>query len=210
VLASDPTPGSFASSEAGAFLSLPGNHRWAWRRPFASAGLPSRWWKGVEIRKIGGDEPLVTAIEVFSPTNKTDPRGRRAYPNKREAYYDASVNVVEIDLLCAGEDLIDIDLEYIPLDMASPYKACVRSAGATTFGSEDELYPISLRERLPKIAIPLRPTDADIPLDLQALIDQAYELGRYAARLDYSKPLRPPLSPGDAAWAADCIRSRQS
>ena len=42
----------------------------------------------------------MTAIEVISPTNKADPRGRRRYRRKRRAYYDARANVVEID--CCG------------------------------------------------------------------------------------------------------------
>lgn len=158
----------------------------------------------IEVRKIGGDEPLVTAIEVISPTNKNDARGRRTYVAKRESYYDAGVNVVEIDLLRAGEPLIDVPWGSLQRELITPYRACVRR-----FRPDDiELgyFPLRLRERLPRIAIPLRATDDDVPLDLQAPIDEAYRIGRYGQRLDYGKPPRPPLSEEDAAWAADLVK----
>jgi hypothetical protein len=41
------------------------------------------------------------------------------------------------------------------------------------------LYLLPLRERLPSIAIPLRPQDRDVVLDLQHVVDEAYERGRY-------------------------------
>jgi len=37
---------------------------------------------------------------------------------------------------------------------------------------------VPLRQRLPAIRVPLRETDADVPLDLQALIEQVYRHGR--------------------------------
>jgi hypothetical protein len=54
---------------------------------------------------------------------------------------------------------------------------------------------------LPAIRIPRRQTDTDIALDLQALIDQAYEDGRYGDDIDYREDAEPPLSPDDARWA---------
>jgi hypothetical protein len=63
------------------------------------------------------------------------------------------------------------------------------------------VYRIPLRERLPAIRIPLRPADPDAVLDIQTLVDQAYQDGRYDD-IDYSEPFRPPLDPEDAAWAA--------
>jgi hypothetical protein len=52
---------------------------------------------------------------------------------------------------------------------------------------------------LPVVSIPLRPTDADVPLDLQPLIDQCHERGRYY-RLEYKAPLDPPLAAEESAW----------
>jgi hypothetical protein len=42
-------------------------------------------------------------------------------------------------------------------------------------------------------------------LNLQPLVPQAYERGRYH-RLDYSRPLDPPLSPAEAEFAERVLR----
>ena len=52
---------------------------------------------------------------------------------------------------------------------------------------------MSLWQRLPIIKIPLRPGDADVPLDLQALVDQCYRNGGYEGTLDYAVDPDPPL-----------------
>jgi Protein of unknown function (DUF4058) len=57
---------------------------------------------------------------------------------------------------------------------------------------------------LPTIPIPCRATDEDVPLALQPLIDQIYLDGGHDD-IDYTKPLREPLSPEDAAWAEGLV-----
>ena len=69
------------------------------------------------------------------------------------------------------------------------------------------IYRAGLAERLPVIPIPLRETDSDVTLDLQALIDQCYRNGRYDD-LDYKAEPNPPLDPPDAAWADELLRSK--
>jgi Protein of unknown function (DUF4058) len=63
-----------------------------------------------------------------------------------------------------------------------------------------------LRERLPVIRVPLRESDADVPLDLQALIAHVYRHGRYDD-IDYAVPPVPPLDGTDAVWADELLRS---
>src|SRR5947209_7041952 len=41
------------------------------------------------------------------------------------------------------------------------------------------LWPIGLRERLPVIPVPRTPPDADVPLDLQALLQRVYDAADY-------------------------------
>jgi hypothetical protein len=158
----------------------------------------------VAIRSIGGGEPLITAIELISPTNKVEARGRKQYRRKRLAYYEAGANVVEIDLLRAGRPLIDVPWEKVEAAKLTPYRAVVRRA-ADAGPLEVEYYPMSLRERLPAIRVPLRGTDRDVAIDLQQPLDQIYARGRYDTRLNYHGALAPPLSPDDAAWAAERI-----
>ena len=160
----------------------------------------------VVIRSLARGEPLVTAIEVISPTNKSDPRARRRYRRKRRAYYDARANVVEIDLLRAGRPVVDVPWDRVSAELLTPYRAAVRrGADPDVPDVEAEYYPMPLRERLPIIRVPLRVGDADLALDLQRPVDQAYARGRYDLRLDYATPPRPPLSPDDAAWAAERV-----
>jgi hypothetical protein len=119
--------------------------------------------------------------------------------------------VLEIDLIRAGRHLIDIPPDDIPIDLITPYKACVHR-GVVEDDDEDgparitaEYYPLPLRSPLPTIALPLRTTDPDLPLELQRSIDEVYASGQYGTKIDYARPLDPPLSPADAAWAAERI-----
>ncbi len=50
-----------------------------------------------------------------------------------------------------------------------------------------------LREPLPSIKVPLRPTDADAVIDLQSLLAKAYRNGAYDD-IDYTRPPIPPLA----------------
>jgi hypothetical protein len=112
------------------------------------------------------------------------------------------VNLVEIDLVRAGEWVFSADESLLPPRKRTSYMVCVFRAIRPW---ERAFYLLPLREPLPGIAIPLRPQDRDVALALQPVVDQAYERGRYD-RTDYRQPLDPPLSPDDAAWAEGILR----
>ena len=158
----------------------------------------------VAIRSVDGGEPLITAIELVSPKNKVEARGRKQYRRKRLAYYDAGANVVEIDLLRTGRPVIDVPWEKVDAAKLTPYRAVVRRA-ADTDPLEVEYYPMPLRDRLPAIRVPLRVGDQDVALDLQRPLERIYERGRYDNRIDYGAALSPPLPPADAVWAAERV-----
>ena len=63
-----------------------------------------------------------------------------------------------------------------------------------------------LRTRLPVIRLPLRSTDPDVPLDLQAVIEQCYRNGGYDEDIDYRVEPDPPLDVADAHWADTLLR----
>ena len=152
-----------------------------------------RW---VEIRDRDGSR-LVTAIELLSPSNKR-PGGTGAdYLRKRNGFLDAGVNFVEIDLLRGGTTM--------PLDPspAGPYYAAVRRAGAE-YGTI-EVWDVGLRDPLPTIPVPLSPPDADVPLDLQAVVSATYDAAAYGPAL-YDRRLDPPLGEADAAWADEVLK----
>jgi hypothetical protein len=158
----------------------------------------------IVIKSLEDHDSVITVIEVLSPTNKIDRRGRRAYFDKREDYYRSGASLVEIDLLRAGADLVDVPFDEFPEHLLTPYKAVVRRAFPLS-RTQAEYYALPLRQALSRIAIPLRRIDTDVVLDLQLAIDEAYKRGRYGTRLDYGKSPRPSLSTDDAAWAAELI-----
>lgn len=70
-----------------------------------------------------------------------------------------------------------------------------------------EMYPVSMRTRLPVIRIPLRSTDPDVLLDLQLVVNDAYDRGGYDI-IDYRTSPVPPLKPDDEAWARQHLTER--
>jgi hypothetical protein len=155
----------------------------------------------IEVRRLRGDRPLVSAVEVFSPTNKSDRHARAEYSRERADYLAAKVNLMEIDLLRGGRHLIGVSRAVVRA-AATAYRLAVNRGGAT----EVDFYPIGLRERLPLVRLPIGPGPSQsVVLDLQQPIDHVYHRGRYDVEIDYARPLRPLLSIEDAAWAADRV-----
>ena len=157
----------------------------------------------IEIIHAGDESTVITAIEVVSLANKGTTQSRREYEQKRDEYHAAGVSTIEIDLLRAGPHVVGVPLGYLTGHLLTPYKVCVHR-GWKIGAYEAEYYPIPLNARLPRIRVPLRQTDADVGLDLQLLLNTAYARGRYE-QTNYSRLLDPPLSPDDAAWAAEQI-----
>ena len=145
---------------------------------------------------------VITIIEVLSPSNKKPGDGRIQYLRKQEDCLHSRVNLIEIDLVRTGDWTISIPKDAIEAKHRTPYRVDVRY-GWRRF--QADYYPIPLSKRLPTIQVPLRPTDTDVPLDLQALIEQCYEDGAYDD-IDYTIEPEPPLSPADARWAAQLLR----
>jgi hypothetical protein len=155
-----------------------------------------RW---VEILDAGGR--LITVIEVLSPKNKSE-EGQAAYRRRQRNYVSAGVNLVEIDLLRKGERALSVPLSEIPDRAWTPYMVCIFRASEP---DQREIYPLRLREKLPAIRVPLRASDKDAVLELQPLIDQAFERGRYWL-MDYQRDLQPPLVKSDAEWADELLK----
>lgn len=157
----------------------------------------------IKIIDAGSGGRVVTMIEVLSPSNKLRSRGREEYLCKQQDALVAKVNLVEIDLLRVGEPTTLIRPALLWPEPPATYHA---STYRPHRGDRVEYYALPLRERLPRLPIPLRPTDPDAILDLQAVVDQAYDRGRYDD-IDYARPLVPPLDLEDAAWANEAIRA---
>jgi hypothetical protein len=150
-----------------------------------------------------GTERLVTVIEFISPTNKRAP-GMQAFQEKRGVLLASGVNFVEVDLIREGNWQALLEPQVSIPQTLSLYRVCTRIPGDP---GAAYVFPIRLRDRLPEIPIPLRKSDPEIRLDLQAHLDHAYVSGRYARRIDYGQPCVPPLTHEDAAWADELLKA---
>lgn len=155
----------------------------------------------IEIRRRQGtDVRLVASIEVVSPANKTlgNP-GREKYLAKQQEILTGQAHLVEIDLLRGGTHATAVPRD-LALSKAGAfdYHVCVhRFDRPNAFF----VYPIQLEQRLPAIAIPLLPGDADVPLALQSVFDRAYHAGPYRRAILYGEdPIIPPLPPDRLEW----------
>src|SRR6185503_15992143 len=125
--------------------------------------------------------PLVTTVEVLSPSNKCkNTAGWEEYLRKRQGAMLGGVHLVEIDLLRGGERMPMLD----PWPDC-PYTLLVARASKT---HKCKVWPGHFRQALPAIQVPLAKPDADISLDLQPLIDGIYQRYRYARSIDYTQP----------------------
>lgn len=131
----------------------------------------------IEIRR--GDRELVTIIEILSPGNKTA-EGVIEYRATRSAILGEMVNLVEIDLLIAGNRMIDP--RKLP---AKDYFVFVTRARSRR---QIDAYGWTIQDPLPTIPIPLRMPDPDIGLNLAEVFASTFERGRYERALQYTRP----------------------
>jgi hypothetical protein len=157
--------------------------------------VPTRYSR-IEIRTVAG-ETLVTAIELLSPANKRPgAEGAEAYERKRRDLFRSDAHLLEIDLLRGGKRP---DAGRVLPD--EPYFAFLSRA---QYRPRIFIWPMTLRARLPVVAVPLLPPDPDLPLDLTAALKRIYATARYDLRIDYRQSPPPPeLSAEDAAWVAE-------
>ncbi len=159
----------------------------------------------VEIRDPTRGHRLVTLIELVSPANKRPGPDRRAYLAKQREVLESDANLVEIDLQRDGQRLLPYpDLEAFVFDLACDYLVLVNRARLRQDTWMDyTVFPVSVRELLPCVPVPLAGDDPDVPLDLQAAFHRAYADGPYHRAVDYTVPPDPPLGEPDAEWALE-------
>ena len=159
----------------------------------------------INVLDMNRGRKVVTVLEVLSPKNKAAGPGRTSYLEKQAEVVASDAHLVEIDLLRRGRHAL-----FVPLGtalQAGPYDYLVSVCRGEGKRREAEIYPRSLRDRLPKIAVPLSGDDRDATLDIQAVVEQAHEKGAYRDLIDYAKPCRPRLSASDQAWATERVRA---
>jgi hypothetical protein len=145
---------------------------------------------------------LVTLIEFLSPWNKESPEGRGAFHTKQSQLLEGGVNLVEVDLVRSGGWAMTVPEWAVPPPYRYPYRICVRRANDLT---RAVCYKAPLQKCLPIIRVPLRPEDSDVRLDLQQLIEEAWERGGYY-NLNHTRAPLPPFDDSDTQWVRDRLR----
>jgi hypothetical protein len=170
----------------------------------ATTQLPAVRRKGSRFLKImeARSDRVVTVVELLSPSNKKSGDDRKAYLAKRNEYLATGTNLVEIDLHRGGRRM---PLGEPPPPEADYFALVCRAAEFPKTG----IWPISVRDPLPEIAIPLNPEDGCVLLPLQACLDSAYDIGPYDNEVEYDQPPRIPLKADDADWAAKLLQARK-
>lgn len=144
----------------------------------------------LEIREVQTHE-LITAIELLSPFNKVDARGRAEYLLKRFEVLTSLTNYIEIDLLRAG----------VPLPtnktISSDYRILVSRGGMRRKG---QLFAFGLRSPIPDFPLPLQRGEPEPLVPLNRVLHELYERARFDIRIDYTQPPVPPLPEGYQEW----------
>lgn len=152
----------------------------------------------IEIHDVATGK-LITLLELLSPVNKINSRGRQQYLEKRSQVLGTRTNFIEIDLLRDGEPM-----PVIGASDRSDYCILVRR-GWQYYRAQ--LFPFNLRQIIPVITLPLRRGEEEPQLDFNTVLHDLYSRARFDLRLDYSKPPVPQLNEHEATWARELIAS---
>ncbi|MEM9213688.1 MAG: DUF4058 family protein [Cyanobacteria bacterium P01_F01_bin.150] len=144
----------------------------------------------LEIRETATGK-VVTVIEVLSPKNKQGGEGRLKYLKKRQMIFSSQTHFVEIDLLRMGQPMP------IQGGRKSSYQILVSRVDQRPSA---ERYPFDMQHPIPVFTLPLMVMDTEPVIQLNKLIDQAYQEAALDLVIDYSQPPAPPLGKKDRVW----------
>ena len=142
---------------------------------------------------------LITVIELLSPTNKDAGGGLNQYLGKARKP-DPERRQFRRRSTCSVPGLV---LRSKHLPHCDYYVMVARPQDWPKVG----LWPMMLRDALPRIPIPLKPDRPRRGDRTAALVDGIYDRAGYEDYI-YTTPPEPPLGPADLAWANE--RARQA
>jgi hypothetical protein len=173
--------------------------------PFVILQEPARLREAfVKLVRKGDPGRVVATLEVLSPSNKDSGNpGRELYIKKQQETLESSTHLVEIDLLREGQHTVAASEALLDERGRWDYVACLHRARE---GMCFETWPVTVRQRLPRIPIPLADGDKDVVLDLQAVFRRCYDECGYKRDLDYRKDPAVPLKDDDAAWSDSLLK----
>lgn len=143
----------------------------------------------IEIIALDDRRRVVTVIELLSPSNKTAGSvGRRAYREKQREVLKSRANLVEIDLLKRGRHTVLTPVERVRT--RGPFDQIISLSRARR-RQVCETWPLTYRQRLATIRVPLVLEIPDIALDLQASLNRCYDGLAFDRQIDYRE--KPPI-----------------
>ena len=153
------------------------------------------------VIRSSDSESIVTAIEILSPANKLKgSASRTSYLSKRRDLLQSEAHFIEVDLLRAGNRTEPA----AGMGRADYLIWLSRSQDRTKV----DYWPTALESPLPTIPVPLLAGDSDVPLSLQAVLQDVYDRSGYVRRLDYSQPVpAPPLTDVQIKWLKGFTRN---
>ncbi|MBL8890068.1 MAG: DUF4058 family protein [Planctomycetaceae bacterium] len=156
----------------------------------------------IQIIEPASGNRVITAIEVLSPDNKTPGAGQKSYQQKQQELWASGANLVEIDLWSAGVRIVLGNPDLAVDDLNRRYLVTVNRAEPTRC----EFYAIDLSQRLPRVAIPLKPSDKDVTMDLPTIFQCCYDSGPYPQLLYYDKPAPAALNEEEAKLVQQVLK----
>lgn len=153
----------------------------------------------LEVREMATGE-VVTAIEVLSPANKRQGKGREMYEEKRNRIFGSRTHLVEIDLLRGGEPM-----PVLGNDVEAHYRILVSRGDRRPYA---DLYLFNLPETIPTFPLPLRSGDTEPMIDLNQLLNHLYDRAGYDFVIDYQTEPIPALAESEAAWVDAQLREQ--
>ena len=154
----------------------------------------------LEIREIANDA-VVTVLEVLSPVNKRNGKGRSEYLAKRDRVLSSSTHWVEIDLLRQWDPMPVVASALLSSDYRVLVSVSDRRPNA-------DLHAFNIQDPIPVFSLPLAPSDSAPLIDLKGLIEQIYEQSGYDLVIDYRKDPKPRLSPNQLEWLNEWLVSK--
>jgi hypothetical protein len=152
----------------------------------------------VEILDLTNEQKPVTRIELVSPSNKRSGAGRRSFLAARRQTKRSDCNLVEINLLRGGKNVLPIPVDR--LRAATPFDYVV-SVSRMPQHDRLEVWPWRVRDRMMQVRVPITPSVRDVVLDLQSVFERVYTDADYRLYVRYDEPCVPPLSADDQQWA---------
>lgn len=160
----------------------------------------------IEIIALDDRRKIVTVIELLSPSNKAaGSAGRRAYREKQREVLQSRANLLEIDLLKRGRHTVLAPAERVRA--RGPFDQLISLSRARR-RQLCETWPLTYRQRLATVRVPLVPGIADVGLDLQAAFSRCYDGLAFDRQIDYSKKPPIPLPAEIREWIDALLREK--